>query len=191
MATNTPYAQLTGTVTFYIAPSGEAEPTVNATPSGNWVELGCTEGDQVAPESTGGLTYFYDNCHQGPVKAVRPQEDVMIRFNLVDLTLEKLARVTHNVSRLTNQSGPPATRRYPLRKGFNPSEYALLAKGSADSPYGNFPGQTYIPRGVFEGEFTMTRSKTGRAAVACVFHALEDDTESSGDQLGWSTVQTS
>ena len=188
MATGTPYAQLVGPFTIYIAAYGATEPSVSSTPdTATWVELGCTEGDQTI-ENTGPITYFYDNCHQGPVKAVRPQEDLKIMFRLIDMTLENLGRLRQSVSAVTSSG---TTKKLPNKNGFTLTEYALLIKGAADSPYGNFPGQNFIPRGVFEGEGSRVRSKTARDAVDVVFVALEDDAQTAGDELGWSSVQTS
>lgn len=188
MAANTPFDQLVGTVSIFIAAYGVAEPAVDTTPGAGWVELGCTEGEQSYTEE-GELTKFYDNCHQGAVKTTLGQQDPLVSFNLVGLSLENVARTLRSVSAVTNPSA--TTRRLGLKRPAAQTEYALLFKGAADSPYGNFPGQIYLPRGVFEGKLTLVRSKTGRPAVACVFHVLEDDAQAELDRLGWMTVQTS
>lgn len=188
MAASTPYDQLVGTVKIYLATYGTAEPDVATTPGASWAELGCTEGDQVYDEA-GALTKFYDNCHMGPVKTVLGQQDPTVTFNLVGLSLENVARVIRTVGAVATPSG--TTKKLALKRTAAQTEYALLFKGDADSPYGNYPGQIYIPRGVFEGVLNMTRSKTGRPAVAVTFHALEDDAQSEMDRLGWMTVQTS
>ena len=189
MAAMTPYAELTGTVKVYLAPYGEAEPVINATPSGNWVELGPTEGEQEIEEA-GELTHFYDNDHQGPVKSTRAEENIMVRFNLVGLTLEHVARVKSALANVVSTtSGGATVKRLGFKKGATPTEYALLLRGDADSPYGILPGQNYFPRGVFEGEGTRTRAKDGRPAVESTFMVLEDDAQSDANRLGWATVQ--
>lgn len=187
MAAETPYAQLVGVVQIYIAPYGTAEPGVATDPTGSWVLLGCTEGDQ-SIEATGPITYFYDNCHQGPTKAVRPQEDLKVKFRLIDMTLENLARIQKSVAAVVTGA---TSKKLPNKRGFSLTEYALVFRGAADSPYGVYPAQTYIPRGIFEGEATRVRSKTARDAVDVVFGVLEDDTQTDGDEMGWSTAQTS
>jgi hypothetical protein len=191
MAATTPYDQLVGTLTFYMAAASTAEPAVNTTPGASWIELGCTEGDQVIAAEEGDLTKFYDNCHQGPVKAVRPQEDPQVRGRIVSLTLENIARLIGDVADVTSSAGPPAIKRLAVKKGFTLTEYALLVKGTADSPYGNFAAQHYYPRGVFEGKFVRTRGKTARDMIDFIFHVLEDDTQTDGNELGWMTAQTS
>jgi hypothetical protein len=191
MASSVPFAQLVGAVEFYIAQVGTAEPALYDNPvDGGWVSLGCTEGEQ-SFESMGPITYFYDNCHQGPVKAVRPQEDFKVNGILVDMTLEKVMVTMGNAGNVPStgsDANSTAFKRVPIIKGFIPSEWALLARGNADSPYGAFPGQWYIPRGLFEGEFTRTRGKTVRDNVAFIFAALEDDNQTDGNGLGWLTV---
>jgi hypothetical protein len=189
MAAMQPYAQLVGTVKIYLAPYGEAEPNINSVPGANWIELGATEGEQ-SIEEAGDLTKFYDNDHQGPVKATLPQEDIMVNFTLVDMTLEKVARIKGNVSAVvsTTMNGVNV-KQLPFKRGATPTEYALLWRGEADSPYGMLPGQNYFPRGVFNGAGTRTRAKDARQAVESQFHVLEDDNQSEGKRMGWGTVQ--
>ena len=168
---------------------GSTVPDIDATPTSPWVELGCTDGEQ-SLQHAGALTYFRDNCHQGPVKAVRPEEDVIIAFNLVGLTLENYAYVLHEASKVTTTTGTPDTKDIPLKRGYTPTEYAMVFKGEALSPYGAWPGMYVIPRGVFDGEPQPTYAKDGRAGLEVEFHALEDDDQSdSDDGLGWLLVQ--
>jgi hypothetical protein len=190
MASSQPFEQLTGTLQVYVAPVGEAEPAVNATPAGNWYLLGPTDGEQ-SVQHAGALTYFTDNDHQSKVKAVRPEEDEIIAFTLVGMALEDYARVLDDAANLVSAGGPPATRTMPLKRGAVPNEFAMLLKGAAASPYGAFPGQYMIPRGVFDGEPQPTWAKDGRPALECEFHAIEDDNQSDINRLGWLKVQTS
>jgi len=189
MANTKPFERLTGTLSVYLAPVGEAEPVVNVSPAGNWILVGATDGEQ-SQQNAGTLTYFHDNDHQGPVKAVRPEEDVIFRFGLVGLTLEHYARVLDDVANVVSAGGPPATKTMPLKRGAVPNEYSLLFKGAAASPYGAFPGQYWVPRGVFDGEPQPTFAKDGSPMLECEFHALEDDTQSDIERLGHLKVQT-
>lgn len=190
MASTEPFEQLTGTLTVYIAPVGSTVPAVTATPASPWVELGCTDGEQ-SIQHAGALEYFRDNCHEGPVKAVRPEEDVIVAFTLVGLTLENYARVLSAASAVvTDTVANPDTKTMPLKRGFIPTEYAMLLSGTALSPYGAWPGMYVIPRGVFDGEPQPTFAKDGRVGLEVEFHALEDDDQSDADDaLGWLVVQ--
>lgn len=189
MASTEPFGRLVGTLTVYIAPAGEAEPAVNATPAGNWIEFGATDGEQ-SLEHTGDLVFFRDNDHQGPVKAVRPEEDVIVRFTIVNLTLENYARILSETSKVTTAAGPNS-KKLPFKRGHVPTEYALLLKGSAESPYGNYPAHYYIPRCVQASSPTQKRARGDSAALECAFQVLEDDTQAAGDEMGWMRAQTS
>lgn len=190
MAANTPYGQLVGPCMIYVAAYGTTEPTVSSTPGASWVEVGATTGDQTVSKDAA-ITKFYDNDHQGAVKGVTPQEDVMVAFTLANLTHAHLARILSAVGNITTAAGPPAVSRVPVKSGYTLTEYALVVKGLADSPFGNFPAQWYIPRGAFEKSFEITRGKEARAELACTFHVYEDDAQSDGNRLGWTTAQTS
>lgn len=190
MSSSLPFEQLTGTLTVYVAPVGEALPNVNATPGGNWYTLGPTDGDQKISHG-GALTFFRDNEHQGPVKAVRPEEMVIVTFTLVGLSLEDYARAIATQANLADATVGVAVRTLPLKRGATPAEFALLFKGTALSPYGAFPGYYYIPRGCFDGEPEAVFAKDGRPGLEVAFSALEDDTQAAANTLGFLRVQTS
>jgi hypothetical protein len=185
-----PFNQLVGALKVYIAPVGTAAPAVNAAPSGSWALLGPTDGGQQIAHM-GALTYFRDDDHQGPVKAVRPEEDVRVSMTVVGLTLENYAAVLHTATNVDTDVGPPAIKSMPLKRGAGPTQYALLLRGTALSPYGAFPGQYIIPKGVFDGEPEPAFTKDSRAGLSVEFRALEDDTQAeAADSLGYLEVQT-
>jgi len=190
MAHSAPFDQLTGPLQVYVAPVGSTVPDIDAAPASPWVELAETDGEQ-SMQHSGALTYFRDNAHQGPRKAVRPEEDVVVAFTLVSLTLEHYARILDAVGDVVEDAvSDPNTKTLPLERGFVPTEYALLFRGAATSPYGIWPGMYVIPRGVFDGEPQPTFAKDDRPAVECEFHALVDADQSAGDELGWMVVQS-
>lgn len=190
MAFIEPFDQLLGALTIYIAPVGTSIPAVNTTPSGDWVELGATDGEQSLQHS-GKLTHYRDNDHQGPVKGTRPEEDIVAAFTLVSLTLEHQGRILDQASDVVEDSGPPATKTLPLKRGPVPNEYAMLLKGEALSPYGALPGMYVLPRGVFDNEPQLTFGKDNRAEVECEFTVWEDDDQADdADKMGWLVVQT-
>jgi len=151
--------------------------------------LGPTDGEQKIKHG-GKLTFFRDNDHQGPVKSVRPEEMVVISFTLVGLALEDYARAIATQANLSDATVGVAVRTLPLKRGAVPAEFALLFRGAALSPYGAFPGYYYVPRGVFDGEPEPTFAKDGRPGLAVEFNALEDDTQSAANTLGFLRVQT-
>lgn len=192
MAAVNPFEQLTGALKVYIAPYGEDIPDVADDPAGNWVELGSTDGDQKIKH--GGKTQtFRDNDHQGPVKIVRHEEDISIKFTLVDLTMEHYARVISEVGNVTTTTDTNGTniKKLPLKRGATIKEYALLFRGDALSPYGLYPGMYVIPRCVQTSEPEPTFGKNKRADLDVEFEVLEDDAQTTGDEMGWLVVQIS
>jgi len=197
MADQSPYAQLTGTWQFWVAASGTTMTALDASPSGSWTAVGKTDGDQ-SYSWVGALTAFLDNHATGPRKHTRPEEGFTVTMTLVDLTLESLATTLSMASGAVaaGTSGALTTKSLPLRRGFVPNRFALLARGGAlvasntMSPYGAWPGQIYIPQGVFNGEPVATFSKGGRPGIETIFTAEYDDTQSAGYEFGRLIVQS-
>jgi hypothetical protein len=192
MAANTPFEQLTGALKIHIAPYGEAIPEVQAAPTGNWTELGATDGDQKLKHGNK-ITWFRDNDHQGLVKGIRTEEEITISATLVDLTLEKYARIISSVGSVveTINASSVTQRTLPMKRGPNLTEYAVLFRGDTISPYGVFPGMYVFPKAVVSSEPTPTFGKDKRAALDFDMTVLEDDAQSLGDEMGWLIVQVS
>lgn len=194
MASQTPYAKLVGTWKFWLAPVGEAKPNLDATPAGNWVALGNTEGEQTW-KLAGKLTALRDNHSTGPVKHIRPEEGCSIKAKLANLTLEDRAKVRSMASSdvTTTTSGALNVKRLANKRGYIPTRYALLARGGAIepnntmSPYGAWPAQLWIPQGVFDGEPEETYATDGNPAIEFEFTAEDEAT----NQFGYLEVQSS
>ena len=191
MATTSPFSQLTGALRVYLSPYGEPDNDVGGTPGGNWVELGSTDGDQKIKHG-GKTTMFKDNDHQTTVKIVRQEEDITIKFKLVDLTMEQYAQVISNFSKVVASTTTVGTvqKRLPLKRGVNMAEYGLLLRGDALSPYGLYPGQYVFPKVVQTSEPEVTFGKNQRASLDVEFTVLEDDAQADDDKMGWLVVQT-
>lgn len=184
-----PFDRLIGPLKVYIAPEQEAEPSVDAAPAGNWAELGPTDGGQTMSYE-GSIEYLRDDDHTGAVKGVRPEDDIIVTTNVVGLTLENIAQIFHDVANVSVDAGPPATKQVGLKRDYNPPTYAMLLRGEAHSPYGDFPAQFYIPRGYFDGEPEVSFMKDEGAGIEIEFHVIADDTQAAGDEFGWLTAQT-
>lgn len=190
MSTSSPYEQLIGVWKVYIAPAGTAEPSVASAPSGAWSLLGPTNEDQEI-EHGGALEFFRDNDGTGPIKATRPEEDVIVRFTVVGLTQENYAKIISSAAAISTDVSPVNSKQMNLKRGLVPTEYALILRGESDSPYGNFPAHYYIPRMVQGSEPTQTRGKDQRPGLECEFYALEDRSQAAGEEMGLWRVQTS
>ncbi len=170
------YEILTGVGTLYVAPADEAMPDVDATPAGNWSEMGETEGGVTVTPSQN-INKLYTDQRTGPVKAVRDEEGLLIETNLVQATLENLAQVMGGQTVTDTPPGASTigTREMGMTRGGDVSEYALLFRGESQSPYGSsYPAQVYIPRGYFDGENGMEFTKDGDVLIPVAFEALED-----------------
>lgn len=186
-----PFEQLAGNpLDVYVAPYGEAFPDVDDPPAGNWTLLGTTDGGQKIKDASP-LTYFYDDSHQGPVKATRPKEDKTYSFLLVDLLPETYGTVLSNAAAVSTDI-TPNVKILPLKRGRTPTVYALLLRGETSSPEANLPAQFEVTKGVFDGEHELEFSKTARVGLQVEFHALEDDAVTNEDErMGRLVVQTS
>jgi len=183
-----PYEILVGVGTLYVAAAGTAAPAVNAAPGGSWTSLGETDGG-VKVKKTQNIEAFSSDQRTGNVKAVRTEEGVEVEVNLHEATLENLADVIGGtVTDTAPGAGTIGTRALKLHAGSDVTEYALLFRG--DSPYGNFPGQFYVPRGYMDDDVEMEFTKDGKTLIPVKFIALEDlDAATEGDRFGVATYQ--
>uniref|UniRef100_A0A6H1ZE83 Uncharacterized protein n=1 Tax=viral metagenome TaxID=1070528 RepID=A0A6H1ZE83_9ZZZZ len=179
MTTNTPYEILVGVGAMYIATALTAMPAVNATPNGSWRAVGDTE-DGVKVAKTRSLDYHRTDQKTGPVKATLSEEGLEIETKLVSATLENLADVLN----LTVTDVPPGVGTIGTRKvglhSMGVVEFALLFRGK--SPYGDFPAQFYVPRGVFDDDVEQEYTKDGKAVIPLKMVALENSNAATEDE---------
>ena len=172
------YEILSGAGTLYVAPASEAKPDVDAVPAGNWSEMGETEGGvSVTPSRE--IEKLRTDQRTGGVKAISSEEDLTIEVDLAQATLENLAQAMGGLTVTDNAPGASTigTREMGLYRGSDVNEYALLFR--ANSPYGDFPAQFYVPRGYFDGETGMEYVKDDKVMIPVAFEALEDLSASS------------
>jgi hypothetical protein len=176
-----PYEIMIAPLEAYLAPVGETFPDVDTTPAGNWVLLG-TNGE-INMEESGVMVSHQQTIQKkrtlgstGPVKVVRPEEDIILSMTLYDLTAEEYAKVLNGktVTDVAAGSGTPGYRHISMRQGKDVQLYALLLRGTA-SPYGDamnvqyeFPVcyQSANPEPVF--------NKADMAGLKCEFTVIED-----------------
>ena len=199
MPTNIPYSRLTGTCVISVADHGTAATDIDTVLPVAWTELGPTDGTQTV-KFVGGLEFFYDNSHLAAVKAVRPVAGVTVTATLVNMTPEQMAvaigQAATDVSDEDLAVPVVSVRRLPLLREFAPSEFAMTIRGGAqpitnlDSPFMASYAQVYIPRGVFDGEPEIVRSKDGSPGLEFVFTALFDhDSAAGGLGLGYTEAR--
>ncbi len=182
-----PYEIIGQPLSLWLAPVGTAFPAVSAAPSSPWVLVG-TSGDRSQNEEgvvvthnetlnkvrTGGST--------GAVKVFRPDEDLMFRLTLLDVSLEqyKLALNGNTLTTVAAGSGTIGTKSVGLSRGKDVTTYALLARGV--SPYGDgFSMQYQVPRCYQAASPAITYRKGQPAGIELTFEALEDMGAASAD----------
>ena len=183
------YEILVGVGTLCIGAANLAAPaTVATTPGAGWTSLGETDGG-VKVTKTQNIEMFTSDQRTGKTKAVRTEEGLTIEANLSTGTLENLANVINgSVTDTPPGSGTIGTRALKLHAGATVTEYALLFRGS--SPYGAFPAQFYVPRGVMIDDVEMEFTKDGMTLIPVKFEALEDfNASTEADRFGVVTYQ--
>lgn len=180
-----PFEIIAAPFTGWWAPVGEAFPAIDAAPAGNWVKIG-TSGDRNYDED--GVTVAHEQTIEqvravggtGPRKAFRTEEGLIVRFSLMDLTLEqyRLALNSNPVATTAAGSGTAGFKALNAYRGLDISTMALLLRGGV-SPYGaSFQSQFEIPV-CFEGGSPEPAFKKGEpAGLALEFMVLEDPSAS-------------
>jgi hypothetical protein len=176
-----PFEIIGAPLEVYVAPSGTAFPDLDEAPGAPWALLG-TNGTRSQDED--GLTLTHGQTvndvraagSTGPIKAFRAEEELVIAFNLMDLTLETYAMVLNGatVADVAPGAGALGTRTIGLSRGFGVEEFAMLMR-LADGPYGpDLPAQYEVPR-VYESASAAPQFTKGQPAIlACEFRAMED-----------------
>ncbi len=152
MINTVPYEIIAAPFTLWVAPVGEAFPTLDVAPAGNWSKVG-TSGDLNYDKS--GVTVAHAQSFNkfrglgdtGVRKVFRSEEDLTVKLKLFDLTLEQY-RHALNMNPVTDTapgSGTAGYRKLGLSRGTQVVQRALLIRGGI-SPYGaEFLMQYEIP----------------------------------------------
>lgn len=175
-----PYEIIGQPLSLWLAPVGTAFPAVTADPSSPWVKVG-TSGDRSQNEE--GVTVTHSQTlnkvrtggSTGAVKVFRPEEDLMFRLTLLDVSLEqyKLALNSNTLTTVAAGSGTIGTKTVGLSRGKAVTTYALLVRGV--SPYGDaFNMQYQVPRCYQAASPAIVYRKGQPAGIELTFEALED-----------------
>ena len=170
----------------YLADLGAAFPDVDEDPDAAvWGFLG-DGGDKSMGED--GLTITHTQTvdrHRtggrlGPAKATRSSEDLMIAFDLVDMTLEVYAKALSDASITTvaAASGTVGVKSMGIAQGPVVAEFAALLRGDVSPYVGGFAMQYEIPRVVQVASPAPGYNKASMAMLRFEFEALETDTGS-------------
>ena len=184
-----PYEIIAAPFTVWFAPVGEAFPEIDEDPTGNWAMIG-TNGDENYSED--GVTVAHPQTLEktrllgatGPKKVFRTEEDLMIRFTLLDMTLEnyKHALNGNSVTTTAAGSGTAGFKKIGLRRGLSVTTMALLVRGNASAYGADWKAQYEVPRCFQSGSPEPVHRKGQPAGLALSFDALEDTSAASADE---------
>lgn len=174
-----PFEIIVAPLTVYVAPVGTAFPVVNAAPAGPWFKLGTSgtknydaKGVTVTHNETIGK--FVPAGGTAARKAFRSEEQFLLEFELVDLTIEQYAKVLNDAT-VTVTAGPPAIKDINLLQGLTVATFAMVARGV--SPVNDaLPAQYQVPLCYEAASPSVVYSKGAPAALDVQFEALEDAT---------------
>jgi hypothetical protein len=177
---------------IFIAYEGEAYPSVDQMPSGNWMPLG-TAGKRNQAESGVTITHgqtlkeHFTTGSSGPVKVVRTAEALSIDIEIEDLTLEQYSKALNGVglAAIGQAAGVAGAKVMPMRQGFDVMTFALLVRGP--SPYGDGMNMQYQFPKVYQGASPAVKlNGNGDAAtLKFQFKALEDpNADSDAERFG-------
>lgn len=175
-----PYEIIGQPLSLWLAPVGTAFPDVNEAPANPWVQVG-TSGDRSQNEE--GVTVTHNQTlnkvrtggSTGAVKVFRPEEDLMFRLTLLDVSLEqyKLALNANALTTVAAGAGTIGTKTIGLSRGKSVATYALLVRGV--SPYDDgFNMQYQVPRCYQSANPAIAYRKGQPAGIELSFEALED-----------------
>lgn len=181
-----PFEIIVAPLTVWVAPVGTAFPLTNAAPAGTWFKLGSSgtksydsKGVTVTHNET--LGKFVPAGGTAARKAFRSEEQFLLEFELVDLSIAQYAKVLNNAT-VNTTVGPPATQDIDLLQGLTVATFALIARGV--SPVADtLPSQYQVPLCYEAASPSIVYSKSAPAALDVQFEALEDATLGFGKLL--------
>lgn len=192
-----PFEVIAAPFTVWTAPVGEAFPAIEDTPAGNWAQIG-TSGDRNYTEA--GVTIVHGDVVEqvrslgstGPIKTFRTEESLMVRFAVMDLSLEQYRHIlnSNTVTDTAAGGGAAGFRDVDMYRGASVAQTALLIRGSA-SAYGDaWNSQFEIPVAVHTGSPESVFQKGVPVGLAFEFTAIEDPSAAtSADRFGKIVMQ--
>ena len=174
-----PFEMVSGPLTIYTAPEDTPPPEISADPAAPWDILGTNGARSISDD---GLSVAFEETVEsqrvlgstGVQKQFRTEEDVMMSFNLLDVSAETFAIAMSGLSVTDTAAGvgTGGVRTVPLLRGFNVLNLAFLARGFSPYADGLF-AQFWLPKGYasFSGELQYVKGEA--AAISIEVMAIE------------------
>ena len=181
MTQTAPFEIVAAPYTVYFATTGTSFPEVDDTGVTGFTKIG-TSGDRNYSED--GVVIVHEHTIElfrslgstGPVKAMRTEEGLLVRFTLHDMTPEEYNAGLNNNAETTVAagSGTPGHKDINLYQNIDVAMMALLVRGNVSSEGAGWLTQYQIPWCFQSGSPEVTFSKGAPAGLALEFTALED-----------------
>ena len=187
MENDAPFEIIAAPAKIWVAPVGTAFPVIDVVPNQDWTLLG-KAGDKNISEDSVTISHpqsvevFRALGSTGPRKITRTEEDFMISFTLLDLTLEMYRRALNDspITQVAAGAAIAGSRKLLLQRGRLVSQFALIAEGP--SPYGdNWTLRYKIPILVNVGEPEIVFQKGEPAGLMFELQAIEHETDGFGE----------
>lgn len=189
MANNSvPFEIIGAPFTLWVAAVGTEFPDPDETPGGAWTKIG-TSGDLnysregVTVEHSQTTNPFRPVGDTGPRKIFRQDEDLKVRLQLADMSIEQYAiALNHNtVTDTPPGAGTVGKRKVGLTRGTQMATRALLVRGP--SPYDDDMHMQYeVPRAVQTGSPSVVHTLANASLLALEWTALVDEDAASDDE---------
>lgn len=187
MENDAPFEIIAAPATIWVAPVGTAFPAIDVVPGADWVRLG-KAGDKNVSED--GVTISHPQSVEvlralgstGPRKIIRTEEDLMVSFTLLDLTLEMYRRMLNDnpITEIASGAGVAGSKKLSMMRGRLVSQFALIAEGP--SPYMEIGNLRFkVPILVNVGEPEIVFQKGEPAGLLFDLQAVEHETDGFGE----------
>ncbi len=192
-----PFEVIASPFIVYQAPVGTSFPAIEDTPAAAWAQIG-TNGDRSYTEE--GVTVLHSQAVEkvrglgatGPIKVFRTEEDLMIRFTVMDISLENYRLVLNSnvVSTTAAGGGAAGFKEVNMYRGASVSQFAILVRGLV-SPYGDdWNTQFEVPVAFQTGSPETVFQKGIPVGLAFEFTAIEDpNAATAADRFGKIVIQ--
>ena len=187
MENDAPFEIIAAPAKIWVAPVGTAFPVIDVVPNQDWTLLG-KAGDKNISED--GVTISHPQSVEvlrslgslGPRKIVRTEEDLMVSFTLIDLTLEMYRRMLNDnpITQIAATASAAGSKKLSMSRGRIVNQFALIAEGP--SPYGeNWNLRFKVPIIVNIGEPEVVFQKGEAAGLLFELQAIEHETDGFGE----------
>jgi len=167
-----PFNLVVGEGQIYMAPVGESFPAIDlATPAGNWVDLGKTEGP-VTITHVRAQNPIRTNQSAMLQKEVLVTADETIAFSLAETDLDSYGDILQDVTATDTAAGAGTAgyKTIAISPSYSP-QFALLVR--TKSAIADGFRQYEYHRGSFAADHAVAYTRGDKAVIPCEFNAME------------------